>query len=364
MSAPRFMAGSDALAAAMVAAGCRFFAGYPMTPFTGVLEAMAQRLPGAGGVCMNAESELEAIGMCWGAAAIGARAATGSTGQGLALMQESLAEMTSARLPLVVLNMARGQGDYFQTTRGGGHGDYRLPVLAPVDVSEAVTHVSLAFGWAEAWRTPVMLFGDYYLAHTHRSVSIPAPEEPVTPAWAVDGRSGGTGRARLISPLGTVKQRDGQGAQAGYDLAVHYRACADRTRAMLDGIAPRIEAETGGDTAVLVVAYGSPAAYVRAAVRELRAEGLPVGYARPVTLVPFPYGALARLARGCRAVAVYENNSGQAVDDVRLAVDGQVPVEFIGGLSMDPSGFGIAPDLDVTHLKERIMQLVGRVAAR
>ncbi|MEU0397998.1 hypothetical protein ABZ208_35655 [Streptomyces sp. NPDC006208] len=367
MSGPaRLLAGSEAVAAAMVAAGCRFFAGYPMTPFTEVLESMAARLPEAGGVCMNAESELEAIGMCWGAAATGTRAATGSTGQGLALMQESLAEMTLARLPLVVLNMARGQGDYFQTTRGGGHGDYRLPVLAPSDVPEAVAHISLAFQWAEAWRTPVMVLGDYYLAHTHRSVAIPqgpqgpegAPQETLArPGWALDGSSGGTGRAKLVSPLGTVKQRDGLGGQAGYDLAVHYRACAERTEAMLHAIPPRVESMFLDDAELVVVGYGTPAKYLRAAVRELRSTGARIGFVRPVTLVPFPYAEIARRVRGARAVAVYENNTGQAVQDVRLAVNGALPVEFIGGLSMDPSGFGVAPDLDVQVLRERITEV-------
>src|ERR671930_2235778 len=141
----RLLEGSEAIADAMVAAGCRFFAGYPMTPFTEVLEHMGRKLPEVGGVCMNAESELEAVGMAWGAAATGARAATGSTGQGLSLMQESLAEITMARLPLVVLNMARAQGDYFQATRGGGHGDARPGVIAPADVSQAVELTQSAF---------------------------------------------------------------------------------------------------------------------------------------------------------------------------------------------------------------------------
>ena len=118
----RLMEGSEAMVEAAIAAGCRFFAGYPMTPFTEVLEHFAAKLPEVGGVCINAESELEAVGMAWGALATGARAATGSTGQGLALMQESFSEMTRAELPLVVFHMARGQGDYFQATRGGGHG--------------------------------------------------------------------------------------------------------------------------------------------------------------------------------------------------------------------------------------------------
>ncbi|MGH9208986.1 MAG: thiamine pyrophosphate-binding protein, partial [Acidimicrobiales bacterium] len=161
------MEGSEAMAEACMGAGCRFFAGYPMTPFTELLEHMARLLPESGGVCVNAESELEAVGMAWGAAATGARAATGSTGQGLSLMQESLAEATLAELPLVVFNMARGQGDYFQSTRGGGHGDYRHIVLAPIDISEAVEMTQLAFHLADKWRNPVLVFGDYLLAHTY-----------------------------------------------------------------------------------------------------------------------------------------------------------------------------------------------------
>src|SRR4051812_31405168 len=218
----RLMEGSEAIAEAMIAAGCRFFAGYPMTPFTEVLEHMARRLPDVGGICMNAESELEAVGMVWGAAATGTPAATGSTGQGLSLMQESLAEITLARLPLVVLNMARGQGDYWQATRGGGHGDYRHVVLAPVDVPEAVQLVQLAFHITWTWRNPVLVFGDYYLAHTTQSVAIDAVDfgEPATAEWALDGTTGGSGRARLISPLGDAKRAD----RVGYNLAEHYRA--------------------------------------------------------------------------------------------------------------------------------------------
>jgi len=342
----------------MIAGGCRFFAGYPMTPFTEVLEHMARRLPEVGGVCMNAESELEAVGMAWGAAATGTPAATGSTGQGLSLMQESLAEITLARLPLVVLNMARAQGDYWQATRGGGHGDYRHIVLAPVDVVEAVELVRLAFALADRWRNPVLVFGDYYLAHTARAVdlgpAVPAPRSP--PGWALTGASGGTGRAKLVSFLGSAKQRD----DVGYDLAVHYAACAGHTAAMLRGVEPLVDAGLTEDADVVVVAFGTPGAYVRAAVRSLREEGVRVGWVRPVTLVPFPASAVAEAARRAKAVAVYENNTGQMVDDVRLAVLGDAPVEFIGGVSLDSSGFGIAPDLDVAVLRRRILDVVER----
>ena len=354
----RLLQGSEAIAEAMIAAGCRFFAGYPMTPFTEVLEEMAKKLPAVGGVCMNAESELEAVGMAWGAAATGTPAATGSTGQGLSLMQESLAEITLARLPLVVLNMARAQGDYWQATRGGGHGDYRHLVLAPVDLVEAVELVQRAFFLAATWRNPVLVLGDYYLAHTARAVDVAPLDVGPAPAkeWALTGESGGTGRAKLVSFLGSAKQRDG----AGYDLAVHYAACAEHTATMLREVAP--EADTGflDDAEVVVVAFGTPGAYVRSAVRNLRSEGVRAGWIRPITLVPFPSEVIAAAARRAKAVAVYENNAGQMLDDVRLSVLGDAPVAFIGGLSLDASGFGIAPDLQVSVLRRRILDVAER----
>jgi 2-oxoglutarate ferredoxin oxidoreductase subunit alpha len=271
-------------------------------------------------------------------------------------MQESLAEITLARLPLVVLNMARAQGDYFQATRGGGHGDYRHIVVAPMDAAEAADLVQEAFHLSATWRNPVLVFGDYYLAHTTQSVSIEPLDLPPPPAadWALDGSSGGTGRAKLLSPLGAAKQRD----HAGYDLAVHYRSCAEATRALIEGVEPRAEIGHVDDADVVVVAFGTPGRYVRAAVAQLRAEGHRVGYVRPITLFPFPTDAVAEAAEGATTVAVYENNEGQMIDDVRLAVLGRAPVRFIGGLSLDHSGFGIAPDLDVAVLRDRILHVL------
>ena len=205
------MEGSEALARASIAAGCRFFAGYPMTPFTELLEHFARLLPEEGGVCINAESELEAVGMAWGALATGARAATGSTGQGLSLMQESFSEITLAELPLVIFNMARGQGDYFQATRGGGHGDYRHIVLAPQDVSEGVQLVQLAFHLADKWRNPVLVYGDYLLAHTQEALAIEGLNFAALPSkeWAVDGSRSGSGSesARSASRRSVKKAR-------------------------------------------------------------------------------------------------------------------------------------------------------------
>ncbi|WP_419919156.1 hypothetical protein [Candidatus Poriferisocius sp.] len=353
MSERVLMEGSEAMARAAVGAGCRFFAGYPMTPFTGLLEHMARLLPEVDGVCMNAESELEAVGMAWGAATTGHPAATGSTGQGLSLMQESLSEITNARLPLVVFNMARGQGDYYQATRGGGHGDYRHIVLAPMDVPEAVALTGLAFALAGQWRTPVMVLGDYYLAHTHQAVAVPATgiKAPEIGGWALNGSSGGSGAARIISPLGS-----GADDEEGFDLGAHYAAVAAHIRAMATGVEPLIECGHCDDAELVVAAYGSVGKFVRYACLRLRDAGYPVGYVRPITLWPFPSKAVLEATSGSAKLAVYEQNMGQMVDDIRLATMGAVPVEFIGGPSWDHSGFGIGPDINVPDISERILK--------
>src|SRR4029077_19810314 len=288
-----------------------FFAGYPMTPFTEVLEHFAKKLPAVGGVCVNAESELEAIGMAWGALATGARAATGSTGQGLSLMQEAFSEITLAELPLVAFNMARGQGDYFQSTRGGGHGDYRHIVLAPMDISEAVELTQLAFHLADLWRTPVLVQGDYLLAHTAEAVDVAPIDFGALPDkdWPVDGSGGGTGRSKVISPLGIGKTNTPGPGIEGQQLAV-----ADKHARIADTEA-RAESDFLDDAEHLVVAFGTPAKFVRYAVRRLRDQGLRVGYVRPITLWPFPTDAVAEAAAGMRSVRVFELNSGQMIDD-------------------------------------------------
>ncbi|MCH7790138.1 MAG: hypothetical protein IH940_11965 [Acidobacteria bacterium] len=353
----RLVEGSEVVADAMVRAGCRFFAGYPMTPFTEVLEHMATALPPVGGVCVNAESELEAVGMVWGAAAAGTRAATGSTGQGLSLMQESIAEASLAGIGFVVLNMARGQGDYFQATRGGGHGDYRTPVLAPSGPVEVAELMAEAFELADRWRNPVVVVGDYYMAHTWVDIETPGevPEPPPAPEWSLDGHSGGSGAAKLVSPLGTAKRRDG----VGYDLAAHYEGCAQRRREMTAGITPRAELVETDDAEVVLVAYGTMARYADAAVSALRSEGHRVGLVRPITLWPFPEAQVKAAADGSAGVvAVYENNAGQMIDDVRLSLLGSSPVVGLNSFATDSSAFGIAPDVTVENLTASVRELL------
>src|SRR5271165_6960177 len=185
----QLMKGGSAIAASAISAGCRFFAGYPMEPFTALLEGFSVQVPGAGGTCINAESEIEGINMALGASAAGARAATGSCGQGLALMQEAIAEAALNELPLVVFNMARGQQDYFQSTRGGGWGDYRTITYAPKDVPEAIDHTQRLFHLADVHRAPVLMYGDYVIAHTHVGVEPVTTDLGPVPAkdWALDG---------------------------------------------------------------------------------------------------------------------------------------------------------------------------------
>ncbi|MFP6665028.1 MAG: transketolase C-terminal domain-containing protein [Deltaproteobacteria bacterium] len=346
------MEGSEAIARAAIVAGCRFFAGYPMTPFTELLEHFARELPETeGGVAINAESEIEAIGMAWGALATGARAATGATGQGLALMQESLAEITRAELPLVYFNMARGQGDYFQATRGGGHGDYHHIVLAPIDVHEAIVHTQTAFDLADRWRNPVMIYGDYFLAHTSEAVEIEKIDFPPLPEklWAVDGSRNGSGRARNINPIGMELGRK------GIEPESFWQRLQDKHELIASSCA-QSEAEFCEDAEIVLVAFGTMARFARHVVRRLREEGIAIGLFRPITLWPFPTEALVAATKSAAQVGVLEQNAGQMIDDVRLAVLGRAPVTAIGGISSDDAGFGIGPLYDTGVIRERLRE--------
>ena len=351
----RLMQGSEAIAEAALAAGCRFFTGYPMLPFTELLENMAAKLPAAGGVCINAASELEAVNMVIGAAATGARAATGSCGQGLALMQEGIAELALNELPAVIFNMARGQQDYFQATRGGGWGDYRTITLAPRDVPEAVEHTQLLFDLADRYRTPVLLYGDYVIAHASVGIEVEPIAYPPTPPkdWALDGSTTGTGRARQIWTWALGKPNTpGPGPSAAWtSIAAKYDAVA--------AAEARSESKLVDDAEVLLVSFGTTSVFVDRVVDDLRAEGLRVGSFRPVTLWPFAGDALAEATRGCAQVLVYELNGGQMIDDVRMYAHDRSVVRSIGGVSQDNSGMRQGSLLDAEVLRRRVLDAVG-----
>lgn len=350
MTGARLAQGSDAVAEAAIAAGCTFFAGYPMLPFTDLLESMARRMPVAGGVCMNAETEIEAANMALGAAAAGARAATGSCGQGIALMQEAIAEAALNEVPVVVFNMARGQQDYFQATRGGGWGDYRTICLAPKDVREAVEHTQLLFHLADKYRAPTILYGDYLISHTYMSVDIsPLEFAPLPPKeWALDGTRGGTGASRQIWTWAMGKAND---PGPGPDL--HWRRIAEKFEAAAEQ-EQRWESSWCEDASAVVVSFGTAGPFIEQVVAELRDEGIAVGSFRPITLWPFPERALSDACQRAKKVLVFEVNAGQMVDDVRLAVGGRVAVERLGRVSIDFSGMRQGEILTLGWIRQRV----------
>jgi 2-oxoglutarate ferredoxin oxidoreductase subunit alpha len=355
VTGPALLQGSDAIAQSAIAAGCRFFAGYPMLPFTDLLESMARRLPAAGGVCMNAESEIEAVNMALGAGAAGARSATGSCGQGIALMQEAVAEGALNEVPFVVFNMARGQQDYFQATRGGGWGDYRTICLAPKDVVEAVEHTQLLFHLADRYRAPVMMYGDYLIAHTYMSVDVGAIDYgPLPPKdWALDGTLGGTGRSRQVWTWAMGKA-DAPGP--GPDR--HWQAMAEKFEDVARSEQRWESLECDGAETV-VVSFGTSGAFVEEVVRELRSDGVRIGAFRPISLWPFPESALADACQSARRVLVFEVNAGQMIDDVRLSLAGRAPVSGIGRVSIDFSGMRQGEILTVPWIRARVRAALG-----
>lgn len=359
--AARLLQGSDAVARAAIEAGCRFFAGYPMLPFTDLLEAMARLMPGVDGVCMNAETEIEAVNMALGAGAAGARAATGSCGQGIALMQEAIAEAALNEVPFVVFNMARGQQDYFQATRGGGWGDYRTICLAPKDVAEAVEQTQLLFHLADQYRAPVMMYGDYLISHTYMSVEVSRREYgPLPPKdWALDGRRGGTGTSRQIWTWAMGKAND---PGPGPDRHWQYIAEKFEAVARAEQRWEAIDCE-GADT--VVVSFGTAGAFVEQVVAELRADGHRVGAFRPISLWPFPEAALADACRSASQVLVFEVNAGQMIDDVRLSVGPLgLPVRPLGRVSIDFSGMRQGEILTVAWIRDKVRAAMEEVASR
>lgn len=349
------LSGSVAITRAALTAGCRFFAGYPMSPFTGLLEAMSRELGPAGGTCINAESEIEGVNMTLGAAAAGVRAATGSCGQGIALMQETIAEGALNETPFVVFNMARNQQDYFQCTRGGGWGDYRTLTLAPKDIHEAVEHTQLLFHLSDLHRAPTILYGDPLLAQTLVGVDVqPLDLEPL-PAkdWALDGSMSGTGKSRQIWTWAMGKATD-----PGLGPDGHWRKIAEKFD-RIGELEQRHEAIDVEGAETVVVAFGSAAKFAEHAIAELQEEGHRIGLFRPITLWPFPGAALAQATRTARRVLVFELNAGQMLDDVRQWVHDRDTVRFIGGVSIGESGLDFGPMLDVPVIRERILAGIG-----
>ena len=318
------MKGNEAIAEAAIAAGCDAYFGYPITPQAELLEWMARRMPEEGRVFVQAESELGAINMALGASAAGARVLVSSSSPGISLMAEAMSYMAGSRLPCVLVNIMRGgpglgsigaaQGDYFQATKGHGHGDYRVPVVAPSSIAEAIELVGTAFELAERYRTPVMLLADGILGQAMEPVKPAFPTlAPQSPDWRIEGAEGR--EPRSIRSLHLRAE----------DLEAH-NLDLQATYARITAAEQRWAGEQLDDAEVVLVAYGTAARVARTAVMRAREQGLRAGLFRPISLWPFPADGLREAVTHARAVLVVEMSSGQMVEDVRLTLDGSVPV--------------------------------------
>lgn len=326
---------NEVVAEAAIVAGCRFFAGYPISPATEVLEYMARRMRQVGGTCMLPESEISAINMLIGASATGARVMSATSGPGWDLMQEGVREMAFLQLPCVIVDVSRApigigpsQGDYFQCTKGGGHGDYRLIVLAPATVQESADLTRKAFWLADRYRTPVVVLTDAALGHASEPVSFPERLEPALPpkSWAVTGAAG-----RRPNRVNT-EDKAGLGGDSR-EIWGGFEAFIRELRRKYDEIEAHeteVDSFLAEDARIVVVAFGTSARVTRTAVREARKRGIAAGLIRPITLWPFPSAAIAEMAQRAEAVLTVEMNTGQMVEDVERAVGGRTPVRFLG----------------------------------
>jgi 2-oxoglutarate/2-oxoacid ferredoxin oxidoreductase subunit alpha len=323
------MKGNEALAESAIRAGCRCFFGYPITPQTEVAAYMAKRMPKEGGIYLQAESEIAAINMVYGAAAAGARAMTSSSSPGISLKGEGISYMAGADLPGVIINVQRGgpglggiqpsQSDYWQATRATGHGDFHVIVLAPSTVQEMADDVYDAFDLADTYRTPVMVLADGMLGQMMEPVVLPErktelPEKP----WALTGHRNERPHNVVNSLYLTPEELE----RLNVERYERYRTILEREQ--------RSETYLIDDAEFVVVAFGACARIARSAVSKAREKGIRAGLIRPVTLWPFPSGAIEASLGTAKALLTVEMNMGQMVDDVRLAVSGRRPVEFFG----------------------------------
>ncbi len=325
--------GNEALAEAAIRAGCQAFFGYPITPQTELLEYMARRMPELGRTFIQAESEIAAIHMVYGAACAGVPAMTSSSSPGISLMQEGLSYIAGSEVPCVLVDIMRGgpglgniqpsQSDYFQITRSAGHGDYHPLVLAPATVQEAVDLTYASFDLAFQYRHIVVVAGDGTLGQMMEPVELPPMRalKTVRPQWAVGATPGAlAGREpRLLSSFYMAPEKLEEN-----NLRLQEKLALTQNREQ------RYETYAVDDAELLIVAFGTVARIARSAVREARRHGLRAGLFRPISLWPFPAAALAELAERMRAVLVVEMNAGQMLQDVRLAIDPAMPIRFFG----------------------------------
>ncbi len=346
------MKGNVAMSEAAIIAGCRFFFGYPITPQNEVPMYLSKRMPEVGGVYIQAESEVAAINMVYGAAAAGARVMTSSSSPGISLKQEGISYLAAAELPCFIGNIQRAgpglgnitvaQSDYFQAVKGGGHGDYRIIVLAPSSVQE-MAHLTLeGFDLADEWRTPVMLLADAILGQTSEPVILPKPSgKTFTKQYILDGCSGREKRVIQSLWLNPV------------DAVENHNLHLQEKYAQIKKALPRWEEYMIDDAEIILTAYGTTSRIVRNTIKQARKDGIKLGMIRPVIVWPFPSEAYQKQADrpSVKGFMTVEMSYGQMVEDVRLAVAGKKPVGFYG------RGGGGIPDEE--HIRAAIKEQLG-----
>jgi len=332
MASRMLLRGNEVIAEAAIRAGCECYFAYPITPQAELLEHMARNMPRLGRTFVQAESEVAAISMVYGAAACGVRTMTSSSSPGISLKQEGISYLAGSNLPAVIVNVVRGgpglgniapaQCDYFQATKGGGHGDYRLIVLAPSTVPEAGDLTMLAFDLADQYRIPVMILADGMLGQMMEPVELPEPVDvDALPekAWATTGAAGRDPNIVLSFDLDPERLKE-------MNLALQ------RKYAQITASEVRYEETSTDDADLVIAAYGTVARIAKSVVRMARAEGIKVGLFRPITLWPYPYEPLRTLAERAETVLTVEMSAGQMWEDVRLAVGERAKTPFYGEL--------------------------------
>ncbi len=357
----KLMKGNEVIAHAAIRYGCDGYFGYPITPQSEVMETLMELKPWetTGMVVLQAESEVSSINMLYGGASTGKRVMTSSSSPGISLMSEGLSYLAGAELPCLIINCQRGgpglgtiqpsQGDYFQATKGGGHGDYHLIVLAPNSVQEMHDHVAEAFDLAFKYRNPAMILADGAIGQMMEKVVL-APQRPrktdeetraEARAWAAYGKPADRER-NIVTSLELQSEK----------MEIINQRLQEKYRTMEEQEV-RYEAIACDDAEYVIVAFGSSARICSATVEMARAEGLRVGLLRPITLYPFPKKQIAELAaRGVKGFLSAELNAGQMVEDVRLAVNGKAPVEHYGR----QGGMLFNPDEVLAALKEKLIK--------
>ncbi|NQU95657.1 MAG: 3-methyl-2-oxobutanoate dehydrogenase subunit VorB [Candidatus Omnitrophica bacterium] len=322
--------GNEACGEGAIQAGCRFYAGYPITPQNELTAYMSKRMDETGGVFIQAESELAAINMVFGASVAGARAITTSSSPGISLKQEGISYLAGCELPAVIVNIMRGgpglgniapsQADYFQATKGGGHGDYHCTVLAPASCQEMMDLTRTAFDIADKYRSPVIILGDGILGQMMEAVEInqkSRAKKQKSKPWALTGCKG-----RKPNKIRSLLLKDGELEDLNRRLQKKYE--------LIKKNETRLEQYKTEDAKIIIAAYGTSGRIAKACVDRLREKKIKAGLFRPISLWPFPYKALRKLGTGSTKFLVVEMSTGQMVEDVRLAVQNDKKVSFYG----------------------------------